>query len=156
MIRFLLNIGLAVMWCALSSFNGWNFLGGFIVGALVVSAYSRATSGDKYISNAWRLLRFLAYFCRLLVQTNLQVAWEVLTPKMHQTPRIIRYPIEGMSDIERTTLANAITLTPGTLVVDLSPDERWMYIHCMYAQDRDSAVREIDDLWNGMRRGVFA
>lgn len=156
MIRFMLNIGLAVVWCALSTFNGWNFLGGFIVGAVVVSVYSRATRGEKYITNAWRLLRFLLYFCRLLVQTNLQVAWEVLTPKMHQTPRIIRYPIAGMTDIERTTLANAITLTPGTLVVDISPDERWLYIHCMYAQDREAAVHEIDDLWNGLRRGVFA
>ena len=156
MIRFLLNIGLAVVWCALSTFDGWNFLGGFVIGAVVVSAYARATSGDPYITNAWRLVRFLAYFCKLLVQTNLQVAWEVLTPRMYQTPRIIRYPIEGMTDIERTTLANAITLTPGTLVVDISPDERWLYVHCMYARDRDEAVREIDELWNGLRRGVFA
>ena len=156
MIRFLLNIVLAVVWCALSSFDGWNFLGGFLVGAVVVSVFSRATSGEKYITNAWKLAWFMGYFCRLLVQTNLQVAWEVLTPRMHQKPRIIRYPIAGMSDIERTTLANAITLTPGTLVVDISPDERWLYIHCMYAQDRDSAVHEIDELWNKMRRGVFA
>lgn len=156
MIRFLLNIGLAIVWCALSTFDGWNFIGGFIVGAVVVSAYARATNGEEYVSKALRLVRFLLYFSKLLVQTNLQVAWEVLTPMMHQTPRIIRYPIEGMTDIERTTLANAITLTPGTLVVDISPDERWLYIHCMYAQDRDGAVREIDELWNGMRKGVFA
>jgi multicomponent Na+:H+ antiporter subunit E len=152
----MLNIALAVVWCALSTFNGWNFLGGFVVGAVVVSVYSRATRGERYITNAGRLLRFLAYFGRLLVQSNFRVAWEVLTPKMHQTPRIIRYPIAGMSNIERTTLANAITLTPGSLVVDISPDERWLYIHCMYAQDREAAVHEIDDLWNGLRRGVFA
>jgi multicomponent Na+:H+ antiporter subunit E len=152
----MLNIALAVVWCALSTFNGWNFLGGFVVGAVVVSVYSRATRGERYITNAGRLLRFLASFGRLLVQSNFRVAWEVLTPKMHQTPRIIRYPIAGMSNIERTTLANAITLTPGSLVVDISPDERWLYIHCMYAQDREAAVHEIDDLWNGLRRGVFA
>ena len=156
MIRFLLNIILAVVWCALSTFNGWNFLGGFIVGAVVVSVYSRATSGEPYISNALRLCWFLGYFSKLLIVTNMQVAWEVLTPKMHQKPRIIRYPVAGMSDVERTTLANAITLTPGTLVLDISPDERWLYVHCMYAQDRDAAVEEIDELWNGLRRGVFA
>jgi len=156
MIRFLLNIGLAVVWCALSTFDGWNFLGGFLVGAVVVSAYARATSGEPYISRALRLFRFMLYFCKLLVQTNWQVAWEVLTPKMHQHPRIIRFSIEGMSEVERTTLANAITLTPGTLVVDLSPDERWMYVHCMYAKDREVAKREIDDLWNHLRKGVFA
>jgi len=156
MIRFLLNIGLAIVWCALTTFDGWNFIGGFLVGAVVVSVYSRATSGEQYIAKAGRLLRFMVYFCKLMIQTNMQVAWEVLTPKMHQKPRIIRYPIKGMTDIERTTLANAITLTPGTLVIDISPDERWLYIHCMYAQDREAAVREIDDLWNGIRRGVFA
>jgi len=156
LIRFLLNIVLAVVWCALSTFDGWNFIGGFVVGAVVVSAYSRATSGERYITNAWRLLWFMVYFGKLLIVTNLQVAWEVLTPKMHQKPRIIRYPIAGMSEVQRTTLANAITLTPGTLVIDISPDERWLYVHCMYAADRDSAVREIDDLWNGLRRGVFS
>ncbi|MCB9848484.1 MAG: Na+/H+ antiporter subunit E [Phycisphaeraceae bacterium] len=156
MIRFLLNIFLAVVWCALSKFDGWNFLGGLFVGAVVVSVFSRATSGEPYASKAYRLARFVLYFCKILVQTNLQVAWEVLTPKMHQTPRIIRYPIAGMTDVQRTMLANAITLTPGTLTMDISPDGRWLYLHCMYAKDRDAAVREIDELWSNMRRGIFS
>jgi len=156
MMRFLLNVGLAVVWCALLEFNGWNFIAGFLVGAVVVSVVSRATSGQPYISKALRIARFGVYFCKLLVQSNCRVAWEVLTPRAGQTPRIIRYPIQGMTGLQRTALANSITLTPGTVAVDVSPDERWLYIHCMYAHDREQAVREIDELWERLRTGVFS
>jgi len=155
--RFLMNLALALVWCALwGAATAWTFVGGIIVSAAVISAYARARGDEPYIGRGIEIARFMTDYLWLLTKANVLVAWEVLTPRMHQSPRIIRYPIAGLSDAHRTTLANAITLTPGTLVVDVSPDDRWMYIHCMYARDREKAVGEIDDLADQVRKGLFA
>jgi len=74
------------------------------------------------------------------------VAKEVITPGLHMKPRLIRYDVAGMSAAEITTLANAITLTPGTLSADIDDAGETLFIHCMYAADRQSAVDELDDL----------
>ncbi len=157
MTRFLFNIVLAIIWCALNAkFTAWNFMAGMVVGALVVSIYGHAMGHEPYIRRGLRLLHFLGYFFKMLLVTNWQVAWEVLTPSMHQTPRIIRYNVENLTEAERATLASAITLTPGTLVVDISPCNKWIYIHAMYADSREKAVKDIDDLALHLKEMVFS
>ena len=154
---FLFNIALALTWCLLTGgFSEWNFIAGMLVGAGVVEAYLRALRSRSYLGKLLRLIAFAGYFLRILVHANMQVAWEVLTPRLHMKPRILRYPVGGLSDVERTTLANCITLTPGTLVIDESPDKQWLYVHCMYAEDKDEALRSLDELALRLRKGVFS
>lgn len=154
---FLFNVALALVWCSLTgSFTEWNFIAGMLVGAAVVEGYTRARRSTPYLGKAARLIGFALYFLRILVQANLQVAWEVVTPRHTMQPRILRYPIGGLTDVERVTLANAISLTPGTLVIDVSPDNEWLYIHAMYARDEEKALREIDELALRLRKGVFS
>ncbi len=156
---FLLNILLAVMWML---FWGWpstySLVAGFILGYIVLGLVSRAIDDQRrnYATGGWDLLKFAVYFVRILLISNLQVAREVLTPSHGMTPRFIRYPIEGLTDIQITTLANAISLTPGTLSVDLADDRRWLYIHAMYARDRDEAIRSIDELRDQIMKRIFA
>lgn len=155
--RFMLNLGLAVAWMALTgSVSEWNFLAGMAVGAVIITVYSGATGEPSYLGRGLALLACLYRFLRAIVVSNFQVAFEVLTPKMHQSPRIIRYPVDGLSDAHRTAVASAITLTPGTLIVDVSPDNKWLYIHCMYAEDRDEAVRGLDEVARLVEKGMFA
>ena len=91
----------------------------------------------------------------VLLRSNLQIAWEILTPDWKQAPRIVRYSVSGLTDVEKTVLSSAITLTPGTLAVDLSDDGKWMYLHCMYAEDRAAQIEEIDTLRLKLERWVF-
>ena len=156
MVGFLLNIALAAAWCLLNSFDGWNFVAGLVVGSFVVDAYSRLVLDYSYYARGWSMLVFLLYFIKILNLSNLKVAMEVLTPKHHQTPRIIRYRVGDMSASRKTVLANAITLTPGTLVIDESPDGEFLYIHCMYAQDRAEAIDELDELNEAIEKGLYA
>ncbi|XHC26340.1 Na+/H+ antiporter subunit E [Phycisphaerales bacterium ac7] len=151
------NLFLAVVWCLLTaSFSAWNFVAGALVGAAVVAVYSSVAGQGSYFKRAWGLLAFAGHFVKILTKANIQIAWEILTPAHNQSPRILRYPVDGLSDVEKTTLANAITLTPGTLVVDISPDGKWLYLHCMYAQDPASTLAEIDDLALRLRKAVFS
>lgn len=153
---FLLNLFLATVYVVLTDdLSALNLLTGFFIGALVVTIYARATDRPSYFGKIGRLLRFSGYFVRILTKANVQVAWEIITPGYTMSPRIIRYPVRDLSAVQITTLANAITLTPGTLTVDVDEPGEYLHIHCMYAADRDDAVAAIDELRDRLVREVF-
>jgi multicomponent Na+:H+ antiporter subunit E len=101
------------------------------------------------------LLSFTIYFLRILVIANLQVAREILTPGFQMSPRLLRYDVSDLTDVQTTFLANTITLTPGTLSVDVSEEADFLYVHCMYARDRDSILAELDELKDRILKEVF-
>jgi multicomponent Na+:H+ antiporter subunit E len=78
-----------------------------------------------------------------LVLSAWRVAVIVLSPRMDLKPGIIAYPLKVDRDFEITILANLITLTPGTLSVDVSDDRRILYVHAMDASDPEATKRDI-------------
>jgi multicomponent Na+:H+ antiporter subunit E len=153
---FLLNLVLALLWTFMwGTFGPWVLLAGFVVGYLLLGLFSRAFGGVGYGAKLWDLLAFAAYFVRILVVANLQVAREIITPGHHMTPRLLRYPVEDLTAAQLTVFANSITLTPGTLSVDVSDDDRYLYVHAMYARDRDLAMRDLTELRGRILRDLF-
>ncbi len=153
---FLLNLLLTIVYVFLTADTSTpNVLMGFGIGFLVISLAGLTTPGPSYPGKVWRLLRFGVYFVKILVQANLKIAWECITPGLSQTPRIIRHDVSDLTDGQLTVLANSITLTPGTLVVDVSDDHKWLYVHCMYAQERAAAVADLRALHERLRKEVF-
>lgn len=154
--KFLLNLFLMVVYVALSGeVTFLSGLAGFIIGLLIVTMIGQATGRGGYLRRVWGAFRFGVYFIYILTKANLGVAKEILTPGFSMSPRIIRYPVKGLSEVEVTTLANAITLTPGTLSADITEDGQMLYIHCMYAESREAAVAELDELKVWLLREVF-
>jgi multicomponent Na+:H+ antiporter subunit E len=88
-------------------------------------------------------LLYYSFFLRKLVQSNLQLAAIVLTPKLPVKPGIVKVRTRLKSRMGRLMLANSITLTPGTLSVEL--DGEWLYVHCVTlgALDTETATEEI-------------
>ncbi len=157
--HFLFNILLAMLWMLMwGQFDSYTMIAGFGLGYLLLGVVSRIHTDPRqgYGSRGWRLLSFTAYFVRILIKANLVVAWEIITPGYGMTPRFIRYCVDGLTPMQITSLANAITLTPGTLSADISEDARHLYIHCMYAKDTGEAVREIDELRDRLLKEIFA
>jgi multicomponent Na+:H+ antiporter subunit E len=153
---FLLNILLGVMWMLFWGwFSIWSLLSGLVLGWVLLGVVSRVAGWRTYAARGVDILLFTLYFIRILIKSNLIVAWEVITPGFNMTPRFIRYSVQGLTDVQITTLANAITLTPGTLSVDISDEDDILYIHCMYAADRAAAVRDIDELRDKLMQKVF-
>lgn len=151
MTSLLLNLILAILWMLMwGAFDAPTLIAGLIIGYLVIAMITH-----KYGRKLWLDLAFAAYFLRILIIANWQVAKIVLNPRMPIAPRLIRYDVRDMTPVQITTLVNCITLTPGTLVVDISPDNRWLYIHCLTAADRAQAVRELDELRDHLLREVF-
>ena len=155
---FMLNIMLAVLWMFMwGEFNVYTLAFGFLLGYILLGIVSASIEheGSNYAYKVWQLISFGAYFMKILVMANLVVAREIITPGMGISPAIIRYDVSGMMPFQITSLANAITLTPGTLSVDVSDDGDVLYVHCMYARDRQAAVRDLDELRNRMMKEMF-
>ncbi len=141
---FLLNILLMLAWVVLTGYYSFRSLVfGFIVSYLLLWLLSRAVGESSYFRRSRQLVYLGFYFLYELAVSNLRVAWDVLTPRHRMRPGVVRVPLELTDDAEVTLLANLITLTPGTLTLDISEDGKTLFMHDMYIGERDEAVRRI-------------
>jgi multicomponent Na+:H+ antiporter subunit E len=147
-IALIWNIALMLIWVALTgSFTGPNLLLGFVLGYLILGLALRdKPEFAKYVGKVPKFIGFIGYFFWELLMSNLKVAYDVLTPTHHMCPGVIAVPLDAETDGEITIVANLISLTPGTLSLDVSTDRKVLYIHVMYLVDRDAVLRSIKSL----------
>ena len=151
--RFLSNILLTFVWVALTgSFGFLNFLFGFVLGFLILWVITKGDSNAKYFKIIPKIIAFVFFFFYELILANLQVAYDVITPKFYMKPGIVSVPLDAKTDIEITLLANLISLTPGTLSLDVSDDKKVLYVHAMYVSDKEKFIRSIK---NGFERRLL-
>lgn len=145
--RLLINVLLALLWAStIGPFTPANVAVGFVVGFVVVMLSSPRGSRESYSRKVFATIRFLVYLLWELVRANGLVAWWTVSPLRRLRPAIVYVPIApDMTDAEIATLANVITLTPGTLTLDVTEDRRALRVHCMHAPDHDAVRREIRD-----------
>ncbi len=143
---FLLNIILAISWALLTgNVDFMNFIQGFVIGYIILFVLKRAIGADKYFKKFPRIFAFIFFFFRELVKANIIVAYDILTPTDHMRPGIIELELDAETDAEITLLANLITMTPGTLSIDISKDRKKLYIHAMYIDDIEKTKRELKE-----------
>ena len=139
---------LSVIWAAAS---GGLTLPNLLLG-VVVAAAALLLIRDRLKSRGGlgRLLRFASLallFLSELVLSAITVAVWTLRPNVRAglAPAIIAFPLTVTRDIEITLLANLITLTPGTLSVDVSADHKRLYVHALDCRDPEGLKRQIAD-----------
>lgn len=141
---FLVNVLLALAWSAVTGeFSLLNFAFGFVLAIFALSLIREQVGSVGYFSRARRVISLLLLFLYELVLSAWRVAVMVLSPKMDLKPGIFAYPLRVDRDFEITMLANLITLTPGTLSVDVSDDRRTLYVHAIDASNPDATRRDI-------------
>lgn len=148
---FLLNVLLAVAWMALTGqFSPLNFVEGFALGYLILWLVQRATGRSSYFAKVPQVMRFAVFYVWELVLANLRVAYSVLVPSsLH--PGVVAVPLDVQTDVEISLLVNLITLTPGTLSLDISADKRVLYVHSISVDDADEFRCQIKE---GLERRV--
>jgi multicomponent Na+:H+ antiporter subunit E len=136
MTLFVLNLLLALAWAAVTgSFALATLITGFVIAYGVLLVLRPLWDDSDYFERVWRAITFIAFMAYELVISSLRVAFDVVTPRNYFRPGVIALPLEPMSDAEITMLASLISLTPGTLALDVSSDRRCLYIHAMYVDD---------------------
>jgi len=151
---FLGNILLALVWTLMTGrMTPANLAAGFVLSFFALLLTQRLLRGrSAYFRKIVQLLVFAAWFARELIISNLKVAYDVVTPKHHSRPGTIGIPLEVTTSAQITALANLISLTPGTLSLDVSDDRKTLYIHAMFIDDPDKVRREIKE---GLERRVL-
>ena len=153
MILFVFNLLLAIVWVAVTgSASFLNLVLGFVLAALVLATLRGSYGGVPYLGRIGRILQLLLLFLRELAKSAWAVAVIVMSPKMDVKPGIFAFPLTVTGDFEITLLANLITLTPGTLSVDVSTDRRTLYVHALDCSDPEAARRGIA---NGFERKIM-
>lgn len=144
--QILLNFSIAIVWMLLNtSFTVSTFIIGYLIGVIAIMLMRRYFKEKVYLVRIWALIKLTLIFFRELLLSNITVLQIVLRPKLNIKPSVFAYPTELENDWEITLLSNLITLTPGTLVVHVSDDQRTLYIHAIDVDDVDEEINSIKD-----------
>jgi multicomponent Na+:H+ antiporter subunit E len=94
----------------------------------------------KIIARLFLTIQFGLFFILEIWIANFRVAYDVITPRFRAKPGVIAIPLDCKTDFEITLLALIISLTPGTLALDVSPDKKYIYLHAMFVTDRKKMI----------------
>ena len=128
------------------------FLIGFALGYLALWLTGPLYGRSRYFQRMPKTIRLAGFFLVELLLSTLRVFWDVVTPGHISRPGIVGGPLNAESDMEILLVANLISLTPGTLSIDLSEDRRTLYVHVMFLDDPDRFRKSITD---GVERRVL-
>lgn len=134
----------------------WRDLSPATVGAgLVVAVAVRALvplgqgeHPERHRIRPFALIRFAGYFAWKLLEANVVLAREVLTHRDTTRPGIIAVRLHPASDLLVTVIANAVSLTPGTVTLETSTDPRTLYVHVLHLDDQRVRhdIRRLEEL----------
>lgn len=139
---FYMNLLLAVLWAALhADLTVTTAVIGFVLGFLLLSVMHRGYGAA--VSGAVGYVFFLG---QAIILSSIQVARYVLSPKLRLDQGIVAIPLTAHTDLEIAILASSITLTPGTISVDVGHDaagQRVLYVHNLVMGDADDVRKTV-------------
>lgn len=142
--QILLNFFLAGVWMFMTnSFSPTGFAIGFLIGLLLILLMRRFFSHRLYLVRIWAVISLFFLFLKELVLSSIAVFKLVIQPKLAIRPAVFELETELKRDWEVTLLAALITLTPGTLVIGISDDQKRLYIHAIDFEGIEDAVSSI-------------
>lgn len=152
----LINLLLAFAWAAVSGeFSLLNVVFGFVLGGICLSLIREQLHATNHFKRALYAAELAICFVWELIKSSVNVAIIVLSPWRVLQPAIIAYPLDVRSDAEITLLANLITLTPGTLSIDVSEDTTTLYVHAIDAPDTAAVIDDIKSSFEWRIARVF-
>jgi len=155
-----------IIWCIFiysPGIDSEHFLQEFSVGvifSLIAAGFSYTHLSSKGLRNfsprrIWWAIRYAPVFLWAMIRANLDVAYRVLHPRRPIKPGIVRIRTSLKNPVGKLTLANSITLTPGTMTIQIVDDK--YYIHWIYvkSEDEEAAGKEIKGNFEKYLKEVF-
>lgn len=139
---------LAVAWVTLQQrLSTGDVIIGFLLGLGLVRATRHFAAGRIWIRRPRVAARLVRDFLLELVISTLQVSAAVIRPRLDIRPAFIVVPLDLRDDFAITILANMLTLTPGTLTLDVAPDRSALHVHCLSVDDVEALRAKIQRLF---------
>lgn len=137
--RLWLILILLLIWCGFSNnFQLPNLLLGLAISVLI--PYLVIPRPLHFHINILQLLLLGLHIVVELFRSSIEVAWDVITPTSKSQPEFIEFPLQCQHPVQISLLTNLISLTPGTLAVDLVADDSILVIHIMFAQRQQQFI----------------
>ncbi|MEM7525392.1 MAG: Na+/H+ antiporter subunit E [Pseudomonadota bacterium] len=154
MSTFVANLMFAAAWAVF--FGGFTWLtvtSGFVLGLAILWLLQPLTGvKSTYFMRVWYWLKLLVMFLYELVVSSYHVLWDIVTPDHRSRPAIIDMPLDVKTEAGILLVTNLISLTPGTLSLDVSEDRKTLKVHAMFAEDPDAVLHALK---SGMERWVI-
>ncbi|EEA94063.1 Na+/H+ antiporter subunit E [Pseudovibrio denitrificans] len=148
-----MNLLLAAAWGAVTgSFTPLNLIFGFVLSSIALFLIREQIAFRDYFQRGGKVVILAGSFFKELVLSSWRVLMIVIRPKIKLHPGIIAVPLSVTEDFEITLLANMVTLTPGTLSVDVSEDRKVLFVHCLNVPDPEETI---DGIKNGFERQIL-
>jgi len=129
---------------------------GLALSALVSYAVPPKAGPDlkHFLRKLPKIISLFLFFLWELLLANLRLAWDAVTPGLDISPSIIALPLDAKTDSEIFLLTMLITLTPGTLSMEVTEDRSHLFVHCAYAGE--STIADLKkSLKDGFERRVL-
>ena len=148
------NLVLASVWALFfGGFTWMTMLSGMMAGYGVLWLLQPLTgTQSSYFMRVYHWLKLIVMFLYELLVSSLHVLWDIITPTHLSRPAIIEMPLDVKSDVGILLVTNLISLTPGTLSIDVSADRKILKVHAMFAEDPDAVCHALK---SGMERWVI-
>ena len=147
-----------LIWLLIAGFAVEELILGGVTALILAVIIARHVSYSFGIGIVWRLIRFIVIYIPLflykLVLANIDMAYRVLSPRLPINPRVVLVPTSLKSDFSKLVLANSITLTPGTLSLDVTEDGvlvHWVNASGKSGEDYQKQIsREFENVLGGL------
>ena len=143
--QILINIVIAIIWTFLqNNYSIASFLFGYAIGLFLLFMLRRFLVSEFYFTRVWSFIKLIFLFLKELVKANIDVIKIVLNPNLsNYHPGIVAVPTVLETNLEITLLASLISLTPGTISMDFSDDNKIIYIHSIHIADKEELIHQI-------------
>jgi multicomponent Na+:H+ antiporter subunit E len=139
--QLLINLLVAFLWMFLQ--DSWDFIsfaGGYLVGIFIVFSMRRFFMKRFYLITLFAVFKLILVFLRELISSSVLVVRQVIRPKINVTPGIFKVKTDLKGDWEVSLISMLLTLTPGSVVMEVSPDGKTLYVHAMDIPESSNAV----------------
>ncbi len=152
----LLSLFLWLFWLLLvNSVAPGQLLLGAVLAVTLPLVTSRFWPESPRINKPWKLLRYLGLLGWDIVVANLAVARLILNPRRKLRPTFIRLPLDLENELAITVLTSTISLTPGTVSSDLSPDRKTLLIHALDVESEAEIIAHIKQRYEKPLKEIF-
>jgi multicomponent Na+:H+ antiporter subunit E len=135
---------LALAWTAITGeLTPGNFALGVLLAYVLLWATRHVLGCSRYVLRVWEAVALAAFVVWEITLSGIRVAYDVVTPSNHMKPGIVAVPLDTNTDMEVFFLASLVTLTPGSLSLDVSADKQTLFVYEMYVSDPDEVRRKI-------------
>ncbi|MGM0620866.1 MAG: Na+/H+ antiporter subunit E [Bacteroidota bacterium] len=106
----------------------------------------------KLLKKIYFTLEFIVFYLVKLVEANFYIAWDILTPKMHTKPAFMEIPVTLKSDLGLLLFSNLLSMTPGTMSMDITPDKKTVLVHVLYYSTDDIMLKDFNRIQDKIKR----